>query len=429
MLAVNNMHKFFILLKKEIKELITPQLVIPLVIMVFIFAGIGGLLSRETEKSAANQKVWLADYDQTSVSQQVIDDLQATNFKVEVFNDEIKQVINKAQAENFNFVLVIPRGFGQKINKVERADIQIYNLINNFSFVSSLKTAQVQSVLAVINSNLANEWSDRLNLTMAPAELNNPVNQQEYVVINDRQAKVPLTAVLGFVQQQTTFIPIILFLVIVLASQMVAMAVATEKENKTFETLLSSPVSRKLIVFAKLLAAGIVALLFAGFYMIGFNYYLQGLSGGQLSQTGAGIQEALIALGIEFGIVSYVLLGLSLFMGILVALAIAMILGIMADSVKSVQAVTTPLMVIILIPYFLIMFLDIQAMSQVIKYLIYLIPFSHPFLSAQKVIMHDYIFIIYGIIYQLFVFIIFVIIAAKIFSSDRVFTLRLGRKK
>ncbi|MBD3360161.1 MAG: ABC transporter permease subunit [Candidatus Buchananbacteria bacterium] len=423
------MHKFLILLKKEIKELITPQLVIPLIIMVFIFAGIGGLLSKETAETANQQKIWLVDYDNTAISQKVIESLENKNLEVQVFDNEIEKIIDQAQTNNIKFFLAIPQGFAKKINSLERADIIIYNLINNFSFVSSLKTAQVQSVLAIINQDLAIDWAGKIDLSITPQELNNPVIQQEYVVINDRQAKVPLTAVLGFVQQQTTFIPIILFLVIVLASQMVAMAVATEKENKTFETLLSSPISRKLIVFAKLLAAGIVALLFAGFYMIGFNYYLQGISGGQITQSGAGIQEALIALGIEFGITSYILLGLSLFMGILVALAIAMILGIMADSVKSIQAVTTPLMVIILIPYFLIMFLDIQAMSPIIKYLIYIIPFSHPFLAAQKIVTHEYSFIIYGIIYQLIIFLVFVIVAAKIFSSDKVFTLRLGRKK
>jgi ABC-2 type transport system permease protein len=112
-----------------------------------------------------------------------------------------------------------------------------------------------------------------------------------------------------------------------------------------------------------------------------------------------------------------------------VALAIAIILGILVESVKSVQAVTTPLMILVLLPYFLIMFLDINTVSSAIKYLLYAIPFSHPFLAAQKIITHDYLFIIYGIVYQAFIFLIFVIIAAKIFSSDKVFTLRLGKKK
>jgi len=88
-------------------------------------------------------------------------------------------------------------------------------------------------------------------------------------------------------------------------------------------------------------------------------------------------------------------------------------------------------MVIILIPYLLTSFLDISSLPIVYKYLIYAIPFSHTFLAAPNLIMGNYSFVIWGIIYQFIIFIIFVYIAAKIFSTDRIFTLRLnfGRKK
>jgi ABC-2 type transport system permease protein len=93
--------------------------------------------------------------------------------------------------------------------------------------------------------------------------------------------------------------------VIVVASQMVATAIATEKENKTLETLLSAPVSRKTVVSAKLLGAGIAALIFAGIYMIGLNFYTKGLMGG--SATSDAVLEAVKTLGIDFGIHGYLL--------------------------------------------------------------------------------------------------------------------------
>jgi len=58
-----------------------------------------------------------------------------------------------------------------------------------------------------------------------------------------------------------------------------------EQENKTLETLLSAPVNRRTIVAAKLVGAGLVALAFALVYMIGFRYYMNGMSGGAISTT------------------------------------------------------------------------------------------------------------------------------------------------
>jgi len=54
---------------------------------------------------------------------------------------------------------------------------------------------------------------------------------------------------------------------------MVAVAVATEKENKTLETLLSMPIKRSYIASSKMIAGGIVSLLMALIYIVGFNFY------------------------------------------------------------------------------------------------------------------------------------------------------------
>ena len=51
----------------------------------------------------------------------------------------------------------------------------------------------------------------------------------------------------------TIYIPIVLFVAVIFASQMIATAIATEKENKTLETLLSYPVTRTSIVTSKML--------------------------------------------------------------------------------------------------------------------------------------------------------------------------------
>lgn len=425
------MKKFFVLVKKEIKELVTPQMFLPLIAMVLIFSFIGNLMSKETAKITAPQSVWILDQDKTETSEKIAEILNQAQFKVSVLRDkEAKGVIEETKKNNIPFFLVLPTGFEQGIKEFKLQEIPVYKVVRSFSLISGAKYDVADRVVGMINNYFSNEWIKEKNINIPPDLLKSPVKKNEFVIINEEQANVNLALIKNFITQQTAFIPIILFFVIVIASQMVAMTVANEKENKTLETLLSSPIDRKTIVFAKLIGAGIVALLSAGFYMIGFRYYLRGFMGsaatGSISPE---LTEALKTLGITIGPVEYIFLGLSLFLGILVALSIAMILGTLTDSAKNVQSVTTPLMVLVMVPYFLTLFLDINAISPIFRYIIYAIPFTHPFLAIQKLMTHDYLFVILGIIYELVVFIIFVVLAAKIFSSDKIITLKLSFRK
>jgi ABC-2 type transport system permease protein len=63
--------------------------------------------------------------------------------------------------------------------------------------------------------------------------------------------------------------------------------------------------------------------------------------------------------------------------------------------------------------------------------LIMLIPFSHPFIASQNIILGNYNIVFYGIIYMFVVFVILIFTAGRIFSTDRVLTvkLRFGRKR
>jgi ABC-2 type transport system permease protein len=88
-----------------------------------------------------------------------------------------------------------------------------------------------------------------------------------------------------------------------------------------------------------------------------------------------------------------------------------------------------PLTMVIMIPYFLIMFLDLNSISPALKYVIYAIPFSHPFLAAPNLMLHQYRNIWLGIGYMALLFLVFVFIAAKIFASDKILTLNLNFKK
>jgi len=61
-----------------------------------------------------------------------------------------------------------------------------------------------------------------------------------------------------------------------------------------------------------------------------------------------------------------------------------------------------------------------------VKLLVYAIPFSHPFIASSSILLGNYSIVYYGVIYMLAVFIILILVAAKIFSTDKVITMKLS---
>jgi len=238
--------------------------------------------------------------------------------------------------------------------------------------------------------------------------------------------------VAGMISQQSMFIPIVLMMIIIYSSNMVISAIAMEKQNKTLETLLTVPIKRTSIITAKMLAAGLIGLISAAVYMFGMQGFLGGI-GDEARAAGAqaGGPALMQKLGLTFDTTGYVILGLSIFLAILVALAMAMILGVLAEDFRSAQTMIMPLMFMVMIPYFISIFADISTVSLPVKIFILAIPFSHPFLVSQNLYLGNYGMIAAGLAYMLVVFGVLVVVAARIFSTDKILTMKLslGKKK
>jgi ABC-2 type transport system permease protein len=425
------MHTFYTLLKKELRELITWQVVIPMLLTTVLFFALGNVLNKEQEKAKSSQPIILVDNDASPTSAVLTDTLGKANFAVRKTTEQDPHaLVHLAVEEKAQVVVVLPQGFGQQVAGGEQVSITTYSVLNNFSLVANRSSVVLEEVIKALNTYFGNQLIT-LNSNLDPAPVREPIKATQFVAVGDNIAEGNVALVLGFVTAQTTFIPIILFFVIIFAAQMIATAVASEKENKTLETLLTMPISRKLIVSAKMMAAGIVALLASGIYLVGFRSYMNGVSGGGLNHIGDLSKTTIDQLGLHLAITDYLLLGMALFMGILVALAFAMILGTFAEDIKSVQGLITPLMILVIIPYMVSLLLDINSMTPITRYIFYAIPFSHAFLAAPSLFLHQPLTVIMGIAYLALWFLVLVVIAAKIFTTDRIITLKvnLGKKR
>jgi ABC-2 type transport system permease protein len=70
-------------------------------------------------------------------------------------------------------------------------------------------------------------------------------------------------------------------------------------------------------------------------------------------------------------------------------------------------------------------------MSLPLKIFVLAIPFTHPFLVSQNLYLGNYGMIAAGLAYMLVVFGVLVVVAARIFSTDKILTMKLsfGKKK
>jgi len=418
------MRKFINLLRKEVKELITFQLIISLVFTFLLFSFMGDIMKREMRRASSSQTVYILDLDHSSLSKKVINNLAFFNLKISLLEKKDKEeAIEYANKNNINFLLIIPENFEKSILRFEGREIESYSFIRSFSMSSTSTSGVINYIISAINRVISDDLLKSKVPNIDPQELKNPVKNKEFVVVKDKTAQGSPQEVLNFVYSQSIFLPVILMMIIIYSSQMVISAMAMEKENKTLETFLTVPINRRDIVLAKMLSSGFIGLISAGIYMMGFKIYI----GEFINKvpTSTQLSTVIQELGLSLTTQGYIILGVSLFLAILCALSMAIILGVLAEDLKTAQGLIILIIFPTMVPYFLSIFSDINSFSLPAKIIVWLIPFSHPFLALQNILLGNYIPILYGILYMALVFAILVIIATRIFSSDRILIMKL----
>ena len=418
------MRKFINLLRKEVKELITFQLIISLVFTFLLFSFMGDIMKREMKRASSSQTVYILDLDHSSLSKKVINNLAFFNLKISLLEKKDKEeAIEYANKNNINFLLIIPENFEKSILRFEGREIESYSFIRSFSMSSTSTSGVINYIISAINRVISDDLLKSKVPNIDPQELKNPVKNKEFVVVKNKTAQGSPQEVLNFVYSQSIFLPVILMMIIIYSSQMVISAMAMEKENKTLETLLTVPINRRDIVLAKMLSSGFIGLISAGIYMMGFKIYI----GEFINKvpTSTQLSTVIQELGLSLTTQGYIILGVSLFLAILCALSMAIILGVLAEDLKTAQGLIILIIFPTMVPYFLSIFSDINSFSLPAKIIVWLIPFSHPFLALQNILLGNYIPILYGILYMVLVFAILVIIATRIFSSDRILIMKL----
>ena len=87
-------------------------------------------------------------------------------------------------------------------------------------------------------------------------------------------------------------------------------------------------------------------------------------------------------------------------------------------------------MMMVMIPWFVSMFTDVNALPTIPKLIIYAIPFTHTFTAIPNLMFGNMTEFWIGFVYQIAVFAIVMFFALRLFKSDKILTmsLNLGQK-
>ena len=410
------------IVKKEIKELLTPATILPIVLMTIIFAAIGGTMSGIEEEIHTPPVIGLINENNTTFSS-IASDVFYENAEV-VFNSTIgsdKEVaIEQIREEGGVALIVIPKNFTERIKNDMPGEIEVYWIMKGAGLMDTISSGSVEKILGLVSLDISSKLIEDNSTANATIVLS-PTTRMETTNFKGVDFKgISPGQITSMLSAQSTTIPIVMMMIIIMAGQMVISSMALEKENKTLETLLTLPVKRTSIVAGKIAASAIIGLLLAFVYMLGIGYYMQSFQMGDMSSVNFDLSLSSLDL---------LLVGISLFVALVAALSLCMLLGTLAKNYKSAQTLTVPITMMALFPMLITMFTDFDTLPLGLKTLVFAIPFSHPMMAARALLFDDYMLVIAGIIYVTIFAIIIIGIVVWVFRTDRLLTGSTNTKK
>jgi len=404
-----------LIIRKELKEMLTPQTILPVVVMSIIFASLGGLMGDIDESITARPTVGMVDADQTDLSR-VATDFIEHNAKVIYNGTSPEEGLKKVERSDGTALLIIRQGLSASIMNNTTGVIEVRWVMRGGGLTDTISTAGVEVLLAGLGQEISRALvanHTRLNTTIVLA----PTVRNDTTILKGKTLEgVSPSQVANMLTNQAFVVPVIILMIVIMSGQMVIASMGMEKETKTLETLMTMPTRRSSIVAGKIIGAAVVGLVAALIYMVGFSYYIGSLSFG-------GLDPAKFGLGL--GPADYVLVGASLFLAIMAGLSLSMLLGTFAENFKSAQTLSFPIVALALIPMFFTMFMDFDTMPIAVKALVFAIPFSHPMMAFRALMFHQYWLVLAGIGYMALFNIVIIAVVVRIFKTDRLLT---GRK-
>ncbi len=414
---------------KELREIVRdPRLLIGMIVIPVLMLPMMGTLIRigieATQEELTRMEIGFFSLDSSNGEYRYSDMFYSTMviLNLTVRNSTAQDLDGSlawAEDNSIDTLVVLPADFSEAILANQSEEVRVYQVLHNYGLNEAAATESVEVVVSVFNNIiLQGKIGDG---TLEPARLSTAS------VIKGQVQDIPPNNIINTIMTSSYMIPLAVALILILAAQLAATSVAMEKEQKTLEVLLTLPIKRTTVLLGKLSGVIVVAALGTIAMVAATTYYASSIQFGPVSTID------LSETGLAPDALGYALLGISLFLSILSALALAVLLAAYTKDVRSAQSLLGILFVPIFMPAFLLMFAPVELLPTGVQAVIYSIPFVYPSLAGKALYTKEYLVVALGIIYQIVFSIIVLFIAARFFASEKVMTaglkLRRGKKR
>jgi len=418
------------LMKKEIKEMLRdPKIILGMILMpLIVFPIMGAAINISTsavERSMRTATLAVMKLDHGKMADQLISSFKALNVSfLEIQASTVEEAIQQLQKANATALIVIPRGFTENLTSGLKGELDIYAMLRKPSFSEGAKASAANVPISIYEKMLVRQAIKQAFPDREPENVLDPISVKSFVIFKGRLLNISPEFLQGVFMSQSFGFPMVIMLLLISAMQIAATSISIEKEEKTLETLLTLPVGRLSILAGKLAGSVVVAAAGALAAMIGVNFYTASV----FSLVPAESVD-LAALGLSLSPLAYLLLGAVMFLTIVSALALAICVAVFSENVREAQSLIGPFSLLVILPSLVLMFADIDVLPFYFQIILYLMPYTHSILASKAAFMGDY-FIIFRSIACISLFTIVVLyIAAKIFTTEKVITLRLRLRK
>ncbi len=434
------------IVKKEMKEIIRdPRLflamiLLPILIMPIMGIAFQGFMSQAAESAKGEVRIAVINLDEGNISEIILSSpdfnlaLKSLNVSMIYLNnlglDSVDAAINYITDNgSIRALVVFPENFTYCINAQSPIKLDVYYFVeknnpSSITAVSSRITIFMQLLKQVISTYVILNIDPNAN----PVFIQNPLISQPNTIYEGKVIRnTPPELIMQAFFMQMLMMPIAVMMLLSIAIQFAATSVASEKEQKTLEILLTMPINRETILFGKLTGSILVAVLGTIGYAIGFQFYMQSIT--TPMGQGQGVQINLNEIGLSIDPLGFTLMAISLFLSLLAILALVMILASFAEDVRTAQSLTSFIFMPVMLVGFFAIFAIAIGVSPTWMQIMLFIPFTSPMIVPLYVISKQYMIVIISLLALLLETIIAIKIAAKFYGSEMILSARLRFKK
>ncbi len=286
----------------------------------------------------------------------------------------------------YDVEVIVPYGFYENLSKLDGVAVMIVrSMVGNYASQEAMSL--ISSIVSQLSGQIVVERVEELaklaNVSIVPSQLLNPIQLSSGYYLPSGAAATQQQVQLSFSVRLLEFS---LFFVVNPAIVLVTDSFLGEKERKTLEVLLSSPIPKGSLVLGKLTSAAVMGFVIA------------------LADSGGVIIYFLMLAGYGLRLTPTLLLLNLVDAAVLVFMTSALVTPIIlrSPSIRAAQASSYAVMMVALGIYFSALFVNVQSLPAFLKVLLLAIPFTEAstaltsFVLGQAALTAVYIAIMLG---------------------------------